>query len=312
LQRLLTTGLLLGLLVATAAAFAITEGLKLVPSPIRGTFVQKTFSPTCACSKQAAAIRFRLRRADTLTLDVLDSDRRLERRLVGPRPAPRGENRFIWNGRTDAGALAPSGSYLVRVHLADQRRTILLPNRIELDTRPPSVLEAKASRSVFSPDGDGQLDSVKVEYRFSERAHALLVVQGTQEIRTKRQQADGSLTWYGTLGGKKLPQGTYRLRVGAEDVAGNVTPEGRFRTVVVRIRYVELARRRLVVRTRVRFGVRVETDATSFRWRLGAQRGVAAPGLLVLRSPAQPGRYRLVVTTNGHSDRAAVVVRPRR
>jgi hypothetical protein len=311
LQRLLTTGLLLGLLVATAAAFAITEGLKLVPSPIRGTVVQRTFSPTCHCAKQGAAIRFRLRRADTVTLDVLNADRRPERRLVGPRPAPRGENRFVWNGRTDAGTLAPNGVYLVRVHLAHQRRTILLPNRIELDTRPPSVLEANASRAVFSPDGDGQSDSVTIHYRFSEAAHALLFVGGTQVIRTKRHRADGSLTWYGTLQGKKLARGTYRLRVGAEDLAGNVTPTRRVRTVVVRIRYVALARRRLVVPTKVRFGVRVDSDATSFSWRLGAQHGVAAPGLLVLRSPAKPGRYRLVVTANGHSDRALVVVRPR-
>jgi hypothetical protein len=311
LQRLLSTGLLLGLLVATSAAFAVTEGLKLVPSPIRGTEVQKTFSPVCACPKAVAVIRFRLRKADTLTLDVLDGNRRLVRRLVGPRPAPRGENRFAWNGRTDEGVLAPDGSYLLRVHLARQRRTILLPNRIVLDTRPPVVLEAKPSRTVFSPDGDGQSDSVKIQYRLSEPAHALLLVKGVLEIRTKRHRADGSLTWYGTLGGKKLPRGTYRLRLGADDPAGNVTPARRLRTVVVRIRYVELARHRIVVPTRVRFGVRVETDASSFAWRLGGRRGVAAPGLLVLRSPAKAGRYRLVVTEHGHSDSAVVVVRPR-
>jgi hypothetical protein len=37
LQRLLTTATLVGLLVATAAAFAVTERLKLTKSPIFGT-----------------------------------------------------------------------------------------------------------------------------------------------------------------------------------------------------------------------------------------------------------------------------------
>src|SRR5439155_27278281 len=110
-----------------------------------------------------------------------------------------GVNSFLWDGRTDAGALAPNGSYLLRVHLAAQRRTILLPNRIVLDTRPPAVLAATASRHLISPDGDGQSDSVKIAYRFSEPAHALLRVRGMREIRTLRHRADGSLTWYGTL-----------------------------------------------------------------------------------------------------------------
>jgi len=41
LQRVLTTVTLLGLLVATAAAFAITEHLKLIKSPVYGTLVSK-------------------------------------------------------------------------------------------------------------------------------------------------------------------------------------------------------------------------------------------------------------------------------
>ena len=45
MQRVLTTATLVGLLVATAAAFAITERLKLVKSPIYGTEITSVFSP---------------------------------------------------------------------------------------------------------------------------------------------------------------------------------------------------------------------------------------------------------------------------
>jgi len=48
LQRVLTTVTLLGLLVATAAAFAITEHLKLVKSDVAGVEIPlKVFSPIC-------------------------------------------------------------------------------------------------------------------------------------------------------------------------------------------------------------------------------------------------------------------------
>src|SRR5262249_18924007 len=53
------------LLVATAAAFAYTERLKLTPSPILGTLVPtKVFSPVCECPTDTAQITFRLRRRD--------------------------------------------------------------------------------------------------------------------------------------------------------------------------------------------------------------------------------------------------------
>jgi hypothetical protein len=78
----------------------------------------------------------------------------------------------------------------------------------------------------------------------------------------------------------------------------------------VRIRYVELARSVIRVRARTRFGVRVRTDASSFRWRFAGRRGLAPAGLLVLRAP-RAGRYRLYVDVNGHGAVARVIVRPR-
>ena len=66
------------------------------------------------------------------------------------------------------------------------------------------------------------------------------------------------------------------------------------------VRYVELARDRIQAKAGTRFGVARLADAT-VRWRLGARSGTAKPGLLVLRAPAEPGRYTLVVTVGGHA-----------
>jgi hypothetical protein len=307
LQRFLSTGLVLGLLIATAAAFAITEGLKLTQSPITRTRVDKVVSP-----ERTAHIRFWLRKPDTLTLTVVNSGRHEVRELVTDAPASRRWNTFVWNGRTDTGSVAKDGAYYARVHLLKAHRTILLPNKIELDTGVPQVGDAKANRAVFSPDGDGQSDSIKIHYTLSERAHALLYVRGRQLVRTRFSPVSGSLTWYGRVNGVALPQGTYRLRVGAEDPASNVTPAAERRVVVVRIRYIELARRAIEgITAGTRFGVGVDTEAKSYSWRLGSRSGTSRSRLLVVRAPTTAGRYRLVVTENGHRASASVVVAAR-
>ena len=311
MQRLLSTALVLGLLVATAAAFAVTENLKLTKSPITRTRVSKVLSPVCNCDKRAATIAFSLRKRDSLTLTIVDSGRHEIERVADGVDARRGPNVFVWKGQTSEGQRARDGVYYAKVHLADAHRTILLPNRIVLDTRGPRVLEAKASRDVLSPDGDGQADSVKITYRLSEPAHALLFLRGHQVVRTHFARKKDSLGWYGRVDGVPLRQGLYRLRLGAVDVAGNVTGSERGLVVPVRVRYIALARHDLRVKAGTRFGVGVDTDAKSYRWRFAGRTGAETKDLLVVKA-SKPGRYRLVVTENGHRDVARVVVVPRR
>jgi len=74
LARIATTLLVLALLGGTAAAFAVTEGLKLEKSPILSTRVTKEFSPTCGCPTRVATISFRLRKADRLRLQIVRGD----------------------------------------------------------------------------------------------------------------------------------------------------------------------------------------------------------------------------------------------
>ena len=72
MARLLPILLVVGLLGGTAAAFAITEGLKLEKSPITRTHVvNQLFSPVCNCAKDFSEVNFRLRKGDTLTATVI-------------------------------------------------------------------------------------------------------------------------------------------------------------------------------------------------------------------------------------------------
>jgi hypothetical protein len=309
LQRVLTTATLVGLLIATAAAFAITERLKLVKSPITGTRISKVFSPTCGCARGKANISIKLRRGDTVTIEVLDSRLRPVRLLVGSEPVSRGRNVFRWDGRTNLGDRAPDGVYRVQIHLDRQHRTILLPNRVVLDTTPPAVLDATPSRPQLSPDGDLLGDSVSIRYRLSKEAHALVFLDGRRIIRSRSRKPEGAVVWTGRLGGEALKPGVYTLSVGAVDLAGNVTPADERVRVRVEIRYVELASRRIAVAAGSFVDVGVSTDAEQYRWKLGARQGLASGPVLRIRAPQVRGRFTLTVSYLGHVDRAAVIVR---
>src|SRR4051794_38463993 len=221
LQRLLTSATLVALLVATAAAFAITERLKLTKSALMpGTKVSKAFSPGCGCARGRANIRIVLRRPDTVTVAVIDSHRHEVATLASSAAYRHGEAKFQWDGRTDSRVVAKDGPYRVRIHLARQHQTIVLPNTMLLDTTAPVVESVNVNRQAFSPDGDNQADFVRVSYKLSKPAHLLLYLGGRRVLETYRHPADGSVSWKGTARDRVLRPGEYTLEAGALDLAG--------------------------------------------------------------------------------------------
>jgi hypothetical protein len=300
LPRLLSTILVLGLLGGTAAAFAVTERLKLVPSPIVAPRVTKAFSPDCDCPTDRARIRFGLRDADRLTVTVIDADDQPVRTIVDDERFPAGPVEFVWDG-----AGAPEGVYRARVHLADARRTIDIPNELRLDTTPPEFRVDSIAPLLFSPDGDGRGDYVRVRFRLSEPARVVLLAGGSEVVRsTPRQRGVGKIEWYG----RGAQEGPISIVVVAYDLAGNRSEESQ---ALVRLRFIELAPRRIVVPAGVRFGVGVSTDAKRYRWRLGARTGTSSGRTLALLAPERAGRYTLNVSYGGHRDAIPVFVRAR-
>jgi FlgD Ig-like domain len=309
-RRLAATLLVVALLAGTATAFAVSEQLKLEPVPVTGTRVDKVFSPVCGCDQGRAMISFRLRKDGRVTLQLLDSGDHVVRTLAEEVRLNAGRVTFQWNGRDNEGALVAEATYRPRVRLREHGREINLPNPIRVDTTKPEVTLVSASPREISPDRDGRRESVVVRYRLSERAKALLYVDGTQRVRTRFRPLEGKIDWAGRLRGRGLPAGRHTLVLAAVDPAGNRNEAPPFR---ITIRYVELARDAIRARVRTQFGVRVRTDAKSFRWRFARASGTARPGLLVLKTPRRPGRYTLYVSANGHADKATVQVvrRPR-
>jgi hypothetical protein len=308
-QRYAPTAIVLALLAATALAFVTTQRQKLQPSPVGRIEVDSIFSPACACDKSTATIRIGLRRTDTVTLDLISSAGDRVRTLVDSRRySARSSVDVQWDGRDDFGRVVPDGLYRPRLTLESGARSFELQNPIRLDTRAPKITVTRVSPKVFSPDGDGRNDRVTVHYRVDEPAHGILRVDGVRLVYTRFQPLEGSLAWNGKRkGGRSLPAGIHRLVAATTDEAGNV---GKAPAIFVAIRYIQLARTTIPVVAGTRFGVRVTTDAKTFRWRFAGVTGVGEPGLLILRAPSA-GRYLLFVEANRHGARARVVVRPR-
>jgi hypothetical protein len=210
LPRLLPTVLVVLLLAGTAAAFAVTESMKLKTAAITATQVDKVFSPVCRCPTRIAHVRFRLTSRNRLQVAIL-RDGKVVRTLEPGMLYGRGPKHFEWNGRDDAGRLAPDGAYDPRVVVGGQ--TISLPNPIVLDTVRPRV---HGSVSVGR--------SLVVHYRLSERAHPIVYLNGRRVVFGRWQRLVGTLRLPGrwTQYSPKTRLRQAALRLGAQDLAGNL------------------------------------------------------------------------------------------
>jgi hypothetical protein len=306
LTRLPKLLLVLALLGAAAAAFAVAERLKLERSPITGPRVDRVFSPVCECARDIAVISFVLRRAETVTVDVLDANGDSVRTLVRDRDEARGRVSYVWDGRDDVEQIVDEGVYRPRAQLEDHGRTIVLPNRIRVDMTPPSIRLRSVLPRVFSPDGDGRRDFIRARYVTDEPARALMLVDGKQAVVGRFQPSGGRLSWSGELRGRTVRPGIYEIRLRAIDRAGNRASSRR--RVRVLVRFVALTRERVEVEPGQRFALGVLTDAERFRWRFAGLAGRQSGNVLGLTAPEEPGEYRVYVRVGRHADAADVIV----
>src|SRR4029453_16738999 len=280
--RHLRTILVLAVLAATAAAFVVTEDLKLEPDPIARPRIDPTVSPVCQCENQAARIAFRLRGEDVLTLTIVDANGKVVRTLLREARFQPGNHQFGWDGRDQAGRIVPDGRYRPRVELQRVNRTIDFARRITVDTKSPSIRVVHVTRRMLSPDGDGRGDAITIRYRASEPSNVVLLVNGRRQIRT-RLRSEGAIRW----APGRLRPGLERLQLVAADAAGNRRAAQPF---YVRVRYLEATPTRLRPPRR-----RLTTAGTApvsppYTGRTARRTGPPRRHPPRLRAPAEPGR----------------------
>ncbi|MGN6187693.1 MAG: N,N-dimethylformamidase beta subunit family domain-containing protein [Conexibacter sp.] len=220
------------LVLATLAAFVVTQKLKSSPPLVVRPHISVVFSPTPHARVTSARISFWIVHGDDVSVSIVDDEGGIVRRLVDGRHLPsRKRIALRWNGRADDGVVVPDGAYRVRVALIHQGRTIDLAQPIRVDTRPPRPLVTDVSPHA----GDGPaflpqrgVKAVTIHLTGLEGRSARVLIYRTDLAPPRRvgelHVGPGARTasWDGTLGGRPAPPGTYLMGVLVADRSGNV------------------------------------------------------------------------------------------
>lgn len=219
------------LVVATFAAFFVVQRIKRQPADVGYATITALISPNGDGRLDSADVSFRVRRADTVSVRVIDEAGDVVRTLLDGHRVRAGARIAVrWNGRDAAGRPAPDGIYRYRVNLQDQGRAVLLPRGTRVDTSPPSPRVQRIGGAVAGPDILPSPDGKPVTIRFYNPARS----QPTEVLIYRTSPAAGlvyrttlparvrSLTWDGTSNGRRLREGTYLVALRTRDLAGNV------------------------------------------------------------------------------------------
>lgn len=221
------------LVVATFAAFFITQRLKREPGVLGQVRATPFFSPNQDGRFDRARIGFLLKEPDDVTVTVVDVDDQPIRRLARNQQLDAyTQLRLVWDGRDDDGAKAPDGTYRVRVGLRRQGRSVVLPRNIDLDTTPPKpkVLSIGPEQSTLPrpellPNREGEPARVRL-FLPGRRGRVLVYRTDVTPAREVLAQeiANGVTTWEwdGTIDGRRASQGTYLVAAETRDRAGNI------------------------------------------------------------------------------------------
>lgn len=276
------------LVVATFAAFFAAQQLKSTPPRVQQLQVTPFFSPNRDGRFDRARVSFELKRADEVIASVVDRDDDEVRRLADGRSLRAGERlRLAWDGTGDDGAMAPDGTYRVRLTLRREGRAILLPRNIDKDTKPPAItVRSIGPESVPGPELLPREDGKPAEVNIQTDGQRRQILVYRTDVRPARQVFDEPIaldddvtqwTWNARADGRRVAAGTYLVVVRARDRAGNVgssapiPPRFEFGRPLpgrggITVRYLRARAPAVPVAAAQRTSVAVESAGANFNW----------------------------------------------
>jgi len=247
--RRLPVAAFVALVIATVAAFFVTQHLKVTtpllqgsPAPVPAAFnpvsgrvckVRNPLGERVPTSFRRMRISFYLQhRADDVDVYIVDQDGAIVDTLAsGRHMAIDHRVEFTWDGRRDDGSVASDGTYYVRVSLIHQGRTFTIsnsagPETVTIETRAPA-LAVTSVRPALIPQASGA--AVVARFTGGGGRRPQVVIYRTDlpggAVVVKRYDATNRhrTLWNGTLsGGRPAPQGTYLVGLQLTDPACNV------------------------------------------------------------------------------------------
>jgi hypothetical protein len=222
------------LVAATFAAFFVAQRLKNAPTVVQQFNAYYRFSPNGDGRWDASHITFKVKKADDVTVEILDADGDPVRTLMDDKHldayAPIKPS-LSWDGRDDDGQLVADGRYRVRITLRHLGRSLIPQRSILKDTTPPqpkvrSISPSKAYGPELLPEPGGE----PAKIRFSPAGYKgrLLIFRtapGAVRPVFERTLVKGATTfeWDGTNdAGRRVGPGTYLVVLEWRDFPGNI------------------------------------------------------------------------------------------
>jgi hypothetical protein len=332
------------LVVATVAAFFITQHLKVTTPLIAGSPrpFPEYINPLAGRSGICGGVDHRtmrisfylLHRSDTVDVFVVNRSGSIVATLATGRHMRRGvrnpDGEFSWNGRESGGRIAPDGVYYLRVALLGQGRTVDITSSsgqlqtVIVDTRAPAprvvgvqphLIDAAATVAIRYTGTEGRGASVLV-YRTD--------VPGRPRLVKTFGTFGGSASWDGRIAGLPSPTGIYLVGLRVTDAACNVglfpgelpPPPGTTPGAGVTVRYLAAEPPSTAVAPGSRATVFVDARKHLYHWSLrrpAAHRAIAmghsrSAALSVPIPRRRAGLYELTLRRGGHATVVPLVV----
>ncbi|MCU0314244.1 MAG: hypothetical protein MUC84_09315 [Solirubrobacteraceae bacterium] len=221
------------LVLAAFAAFFVAQELKTSPSVVQRFQILPLVSPNGDGRLDRLRVTFRLKRADTVDVAIVDDQGDEVKELVsGLRLGAytQIEPSLAWDGTDAAGRPVPDGAYRVRITLRDQGRNVIVPRSFRVDRTPPeprivSIGPDPGRGPELLPRRDGR--PARIRLNAPSRDGRLLVYRmwpGAPELADARPIPDGAtlVTWDGRRDGRVLPAAPYLAVAEVRDKAGNI------------------------------------------------------------------------------------------
>ena len=212
---------------------------------------------------------------DRVTVTIVDSDGNTVATiaptvLVGAHSP----QHFVWDGRTDAGALAPDGVYYPWVQLATRAgRSVHEQDHARHEAAGGALAPRRAQARPLCRARPLGRDPIRLSER---RTRSSTSAAGRSSSAARPGRSD-KIKWAGTArAAGRFPRAGTSSRSARRTSPATRRPPAERKHVTVVLRYIELTPERITVRSGRRFTVHVETAARRYTWRLGQQARRAA------------------------------------
>ncbi len=146
---------------------------------------------------------------------------------------------FSWDGLGSGGAALPDGGYKLTVRASDALGNAgdSTTRTVTIDTHPPSLdltgpaadASSPDAARMFTPNGDGQADTIGFGYDVSQAGKIELTVRDDADVVVRHDwigtaSGTATVTWDGRADdGSTVPDGGYKVSLRAKDPAGNTS-----------------------------------------------------------------------------------------